>query len=336
MPSFFAAEFLGHPAWMWAAFLTLIGVLLTLDLAVFHRKSHVVGLRESLTTWLGYVSIAVMFGAWVWFSIGPEAGMDFATGYLLETTLAMDNIFVIATIMAYFAVPREYQHKVLFWGIIGVIVLRGVMITAGAAMVHRFEWILLIFAAFLVYTGVKMLRGGGDEAPIEHNPILNFLRKRMRVTTGVHGAQFFVREPDAKTGKMALAATPLFVALVMVEIADIIFAVDSVPAIFSITTDPFIVYTSNLFAILGLRTLFFALSAMIDRFSYLKYALSLVLIYIGAKVLVVQLTPVEHVPAAVSLGVTVLLLVGGVVASLFKPRDDAPKAPAKQPLSQTL
>jgi tellurite resistance protein TerC len=211
--------------------------------------------------------------------------MQYFTGFFVEKSLAMDNVFVISLIFTYFAIPRIYQHRVLVWGILGVIVLRGIMIGLGAALINQFDWILFIFGAFLLITGIKMLVIADKEPDIAGNPILKFLRKHLNVTDELHGEKFFVKGPDPKgCGKLVRFATPLFLALVLIEFADLIFAVDSVPAIFAITTDPYIVYTSNIFAILGLRALYFALAAMVHRFHYLKYALSLVLIFIGAKI----------------------------------------------------
>jgi tellurite resistance protein TerC len=234
----------------------------------------------------------------------------------------MDNVFVISMIFTYFAVPRIYQHRVLFWGILGVIVLRAIMIGLGAALVMNFSWILYVFAVILIATGVKMLMSIDDEPDIANNRILGFLKKRMRLTQDLQGERFFVKQAGPG-GKLLWFATPLFLCLVLVEIADVVFAIDSVPAIFAITPDPFIVYTSNIFAILGLRALYFALAAMVHRFHYLKYALAFVLIFIGSKIFVGDWLFGGKVPAEISLGVTFGLLLGGVVYSLWKSRDQA-------------
>jgi len=234
----------------------------------------------------------------------------------------MDNVFVMAMIFAYLGIPAKYQHRVLFWGILGVIVLRAVMIGAGAAVVSQFSWVLHVFAVFLIATGIKMLAFADKEYDVGSNPILRFMRRRFRVTDELHGEKFFVMQPNA-AGANVRYMTPLFMALVLIELADVIFAVDSVPAIFAITTDPFIVYTSNIFAILGLRALYFALAAMIHRFHYLKYALAAVLIFIGGKIIGADLLGIEKVPAVVSLGVTFTLLISGVVWSLYKTRATA-------------
>ncbi|MFZ5782547.1 MAG: TerC family protein [Pseudomonadota bacterium] len=317
---FLDAPFLGKPAWMWLAFLGAVLALLVLDLGVLHRRPHAIAVRESLWMSAFYVSIGLLFGAWVWIALGEQAGEEYLTGFLVEKTLALDNIFVISLIFTYFAVPAAHQHRVLFWGILGVIVLRAVMIGVGAALVSAFSWTLYLFALFLVATGVKMLLLGEKAPDIEANPVLRILRRILRVTPAPHGTRFFVRLPHPRTGRRVLWVTPLFVALLMIEVVDLVFAIDSVPAIFAITDDPFIVYTSNVFAILGLRALYFALAAAVHRFRYLKPALALVLVFIGAKIFVADLAGWDKFPASVSLGVTLVLLAGGVVASLWRSR----------------
>jgi tellurite resistance protein TerC len=244
--------------------------------------------------------------------------MDYYTGFMIEKSLSMDNVFVIALIFSYFAIPRQYQHRVLFWGILGVIVLRAIMIALGATLVSQFSWVLYLFGAFLVFTGIKMWVIANHVPDIASNPLLKLLKRHLRVTDGLRGNAFWVRETDPATGRLQRYATPLFLALVLVEFVDLIFAVDSVPAIFAITTDPFIVYTSNIFAILGLRALYFALAAMIHRFKYLKYALALVLVFIGSKIFLVGF--IGKLPAVVSLSVTFGLIAGGVLVSLWKTR----------------
>ena len=315
------ASFLGTAAWLWLTFLGIVFALLVFDLGVLHRKQHEIGIGESLALSAGYIAVAFAFGAWVWWYMGSDAGMEYLTGFLIEKSLAMDNVFVIAMIFAYFAVPRIYQHRVLFWGILGVIVLRAIMIGVGATLISHFSWILYLFGAFLVLTGVKMLFAGDHTPSVEDNAVLKFMRKRLRMVDALHGEKFWIRKPDPATGQLAWFATPLFTALVLIEIADVIFAVDSVPAIFAITQDPFIVYTSNIFAILGLRALYFALAAMIHRFTYLKYALALVLVFIGAKIFLVGI--IGKIPSVISLGVTFGLLAGGVIVSLVKTRNRA-------------
>jgi len=325
---FLTQDFLATPVWMWLSFLTIVGVLLTLDLGVLHRKPHEIGVRESLLMSGGYLSLGVAFGGWVWFSLGQQAGLEYLTGFVVEKSLAMDNVFVIAMIFSYFAIPRKYQHRVLFWGILGVIVLRGIMIAGGAALVSQFGWILYVFAAFLIFTGVKMLAMADKTHSLAENPLLRFLRRRIRVTDTLHGEKFFVRQADPRTGAMATFATPMFLALLLIEIADVIFAVDSVPAIFAITTNPYVIYTSNIFAILGLRALYFALAAIIHRFAYLKQALAVLLIFIGSKVFVADLLGWQKFPPAASLGVTFVILATGIAWSLWRTRSAAVANPA--------
>ncbi len=316
------AEWLGKPAWMWLAFMTVVTALLALDLGVLHRDQHEIGVRESLLLSGMYIAIALLFGGWVWWELGRQSGIEYLTGFAVEKSLAMDNVFVIAMIFGYFAIPRALQHRVLFWGILGVIVLRALMIGAGAALVSQFGWVLYVFAAFLVLTGIKMFFAGEGHGDVGDNPMVRWMRRRLRVTDALHDQKFFVRQPDAR-GRMVWWATPMFLALVMIEIADVIFAVDSVPAIFAITTDPYIVYTSNIFAILGLRALYFALAAVIHRFAYLKQALAVLLVFIGGKVFVADLTGLGKIPPEWSLAITALILAGGVVWSLWKTRGEA-------------
>jgi len=322
------AGWLGKPLWMWLAFLGIVISLLVLDLGVFHRTNREIGVRESLLLSAFYITLGLLFGGFVWWTLGPESGLNYLTGFALEKALAMDNVFVIAMIFGFFAVPRVYQHRVLFWGILGVIVLRAIMIGFGAAVIAQFSWVLYVFAAFLIATGIKMLVFSDKDYDIARNPVLRFMRRHFNVTDEHHGEHFFVRKPHPSTGKPARFMTPLFLALVLIEIADVVFAVDSVPAIFAITTDPFIVYTSNIFAILGLRALYFALAAMVHRFHYLKYALALVLVFIGAKIFLADVFGLDKIPALVSLGITFGLLGGGVAWSLWKTRNEPAKLDA--------
>jgi TerC family integral membrane protein len=331
---FLTLDFLGKPLWSWALFLCLVVALLVFDLGVLHRKAHEIGVRESLLLSAFYVTVGILFSLWIWQFMGESAALLYLTGFVVEKSLAMDNIFVIAMVFSYFGVPRAYQHRVLVYGILGVILLRGVMIGVGAAVVERLEWVLLIFAAFLIFTGIKMLRHGDEEYDVAQNPVLRIMRRKFRVTVGLHGERFFVRQPVGASGATALYVTPLFLALVMVELADVIFAVDSIPAIFAITADPYIVYTSNIFAILGLRALYFALSAMMHRFVYLKTAVSLVLVIIGAKVIGSELLGIEKMPAAISLCVTATLLIGGIALSLWQTRKTVTATPVAGNLDQ--
>ena len=328
LTSFLLADFLGKPAWVWLTFVGIVVALLAFDLGVLHKDDKEIGVRESLLLSAGYISAALIFGAWVWWYLGAQSGMDYYTGFMIEKSLSMDNVFVIALIFSFFAIPRQYQHRVLFWGILGVIVLRAIMIGLGATLVSQFSWVLYLFGAFLIFTGIKMWIIADHVPDIANNPLLKFLKRHMRVTDGLRGNAFWVNEPDPATGKVVRFVTPLFLALVLVEFVDLVFAVDSVPAIFSITTDPFIVYTSNIFAILGLRALYFALAAMIHRFKYLKYALALVLVFIGSKIFLVGI--IGKIPAVISLSVTFGLIAGGVLVSLWKTRG-APAATAPTP-----
>lgn len=323
LPAFLSNDFAGTPIWFWVVFLTIVISILVFDLGVLNRDHHEINVRESLLLSGCYITIAILFGAGIWWQSGAERATDYYTSYLVEQSLSMDNLFVMAMIFGYFNIPRKYQHEVLFWGILGVIVFRAIMIGLGAALVKEFGWVLYIFGAFLLITGVKMLFSAGDDdgPDLANNRALNFLKKRIRVTDELHGHKFIVKLPDA-SGKVVTFATPLLLALITIEVADLIFAVDSVPAVFSITQDTFIVYTSNIFAVLGLRALYFALAAMINRFEYLKYALALVLIFIGGKIFLVNF--VGHIPSVVSLAITFGLLAGGVLLSLWKTRNDPP------------
>jgi tellurite resistance protein TerC len=320
LSTLFAAEFLGTPTWVWLTFIGIVVALLVFDLGVLHKDDHEIGVRESLLLSGGYISVALIFGAWVWWYMGAQSGMDYYTGFMIEKSLSMDNVFVIALIFSFFAIPRQYQHRVLFWGILGVIVMRAIMIGLGATLVSQFSWVLYLFGAFLIFTGIKMWIIADHMPDIANNPLLKYLKRHLRVTDGLRGNAFWVNETDPATGKVARFATPLFLALVLIEFVDLVFAVDSVPAIFAITTDPFIVYTSNIFAILGLRALYFALAAMIHRFKYLKYALALVLVFIGSKIFLVGI--IGKIPAVISLSVTFGLIAGGVLLSLWKTRND--------------
>ena len=312
--------FLGTPLWLWFTFLGIVILLLAFDLGVLNKTDHEIGVSESLKLSAFYITLGVGFGGFVWYQLGSQPAAEYMTAFVVEKTLALDNVFVIALIFSYFAIPRIYQHRVLFWGILGVIVLRGIMIGLGATLVSQYGWVLYIFAAFLIFTGIKMLVTDEKEMDITANPILKFMRKRFRVTDELHGSAFFVKQPDPKTGKVVSFMTPLFLALILIEIADLVFAVDSVPAVFAITTDPFIVYTSNIFAILGLRALYFALAAVLHRFEYLKQALAILLVFIGSKIFIADLMGWEKFPANWSLGITFAILAAGVFYSLYRTR----------------
>ena len=317
---FLLIELMGKPVWTWLAFVAAVGLLLAFDLGVLHRKSHAIGVGESLALSAFYITVGLGFGGIIWAWMGAQSGIEYLTGFVVEKSLAMDNIFVIAMIFGYFAIPPAYQHRVLVFGILGVLVLRGIMIAAGAAIVTEFSWVLYLFAAFLVLTGIKMLFTTEKHKDVGKSPVVQFMNRHMKMTRELHGEKFFVRQPDA-SGRLRLSATPLLGALVLVELADLVFAVDSIPAIFAITTDPYIVLTSNVFAILGLRALYFALAAMVDRFVYLKYALAAVLIFIGGKIFVADMLGLAKIPPMVSLSVTLAILAAGVLGSLWKTRN---------------
>ncbi|AWN38307.1 TerC family protein [Methylobacterium radiodurans] len=313
---------LGKPIWMWIGFHALVIGLLAFDLGLLHRdKNHEIGVKESLLLTAFYFGLGLAFGGWIWWYMGPQPAQEYVTGLVIEKSLSMDNVFVIAVILTSLGIPRAAQHRVLVWGILAAVLLRGLMIGLGAALVNQAHWVLSIFAAFLIYAGAKMLFSREqEEGDIRDSAMVRFLQRRLRVTPELHGQRFLVRKTDPKTGKLATFLTPMAFALVLVNAADVLFAVDSVPAIFAITTDTYIVYTSNIFAILGLRALYFALAAMVDRFAYLKTALALILIFIGAKIVVADTFELVHVPAWVSLVVTLVLLAGGVAYSLWRTR----------------
>jgi tellurite resistance protein TerC len=309
----------------------LVVTLTAFDLGILNKEDREMGIAESLKLSVFYISIALLFGIWVWIQKGPDLGMKYYTGFFIEKALSIDNVFVISLIFTYFAIPRMYQYRALLWGIMAVIVLRGIMIGVGAAVVEQWYAILYFFAAFLIFTGIKMLFAGDKPMDVENNPAVKFISRHMRVTPDLHGQKFFTRIPDEKTGKLALAATPLFLALVVINLADLVFAVDSVPAIFAITTDTFVVYTSNIMAILGLRALYFALAAMVHRFHYLKYALAMVLVFIGSKIFVADfILGGAKFPPVASLGVTFGLIAAGVFYSLWKTKGaEEPDWPAE-------
>lgn len=288
-----------------------------IDLGIFHRKDHEIGIKESLILSSFYITIALLFGAWVWYSLGTQSGEEYLAGYLIEKSLSIDNIFVISIIFSYLQIPRIYQHRVIFWGVLGVIILRGIMIGIGATLVAEYEWVLYLFAIFLIFTGIKMLFVADKNIDLSKNRLLQLIKKVFPVTEDLHGNKFIVSITDPNTQKNKLFITPLLVALLMVEFTDLMFAVDSIPAIFAITTDTYVVYTSNIFAILGLRALYFALAAILHSFEYLKYALSLVLIFIGAKIFIADLFGIAKFPTDISLAVTVTLIAGGILVSVF-------------------
>jgi len=297
----------------WTLFAVLVLTLLAVDLLVFNRKSHEVKLKEALAWSAAWISLGLIFNAVVFIWKGKTAGIEFLAGYLLEYSLSVDNLFVFLLLFNYFAVPAKYQHRVLFWGILGALIMRAVFIGAGVGLIHRFEWLLLVFGIILIWSGLKMAFAGDSEMDPGKNPILKFCKKHLRLTHEYRGEHFFVRENGL------LFATPLFLVLIMVETTDVIFAVDSIPAIIGITKDPFIIYTSNVFAILGLRSLYFALAGVSQLFHHLKMGLSLILIFIGAKMMAGYIWDI-HVPTAVSLGVIAGVLLASIAASLVWPK----------------
>ena len=311
----------GESIWLWIGFNLFVLALLALDLGVFHQKAHRVSIKEATIWSIVWITLSLLFNLGIYFfwdNLVPasdytngEAALAFLTGYLLEKSLSVDNIFIFVVIFTYFAVPAMYQHRVLFWGILGALVMRGILIVIGAALLKEFHWIIYVFGAFLIFTGVRMAIERNEEAHPEKNPVIKILRRIMPVTENYEGEQFFVR----RMGK--LMATPLFLVLLVVESTDLIFAVDSIPAIFAVTDDPFIVYTSNVFAILGLRSLYFLLAGVVDKFHYLKLGLSAVLVFVGVKMV---LTDIYKIPIGLSLGVIATILTISILASIRRAR----------------
>ena len=318
------------PIWLWVAFNVFVLAMLALDLGVFHRKAHAVSGREALIWSVVWISLSLVFNAVIYFYwdrlipestyTNREAALAFLTGYLIEKSLSVDNIFVFILIFSFFAVPAAYQHRVLFWGILGALIMRGTLIAIGAALLEQFHWIIYVFGAFLIFTGIRMALSHAENVEPDKNPVVKFFRRFMPVTENFEKDQFFVR----RAGK--LMATPLFLILLVVESTDLVFAVDSIPAIFAVTRDPFIVYTSNVFAILGLRALYFLLANVMDKFQYLKFGLSAVLVFIGVKMVIVDF---YKIPVGVSLGVVAGILTISILASLWKARNDKSEADAK-------
>lgn len=313
--------------WLWTGFNLFVLAMLALDLGVFHRKAHVVSLKESLTWTFVWIALALVFNLGLWHFAGSQKALEFFTGYVIEKSLSVDNVFVFALLFSYFAVPPLYQHKVLFWGILGALVMRAIMIVLGAALIAKFSWVIYLFGGFLILTGIKMIVKREEKLHPERNPVVRLFKRLMPVTADYRGDKFFVRENGL------LAATPLFVVLLLVEFSDLIFAVDSIPAIFAVTTDPFIVYTSNVFAILGLRSLYFALAGVMDKFHYLKIGLGAVLTFVGVKMLLAHTA--WKIDTLVSLGVIVAILTVSVVWSLLKPKPAAPTVPTPGPSALT-
>jgi tellurite resistance protein TerC len=290
--------------WLWIGFNVFVLLMLALDLGVFHRKEHKVTFREAISWSAVWIVLALIFNGWIYYAQGKEKALEFLTGYLIEKSLSVDNIFVFVLLFSFFKVPEQYRHRVLFWGVLGALLMRAGFIAAGAVLIEKFHWIIYVFGAFLVFTGYKMLKKKTEDMHPEDNPLVRWFVKRGKVTSDYHGKKFFVRINGQKL------ATPLFLCLLSVEFTDLIFAVDSIPAIFAITKDPFIVYTSNVFAILGLRSLYFALEGIITRFPYLRYGLAFILIFIGLKMLAVD---VYKMPVVVSLAVIATILLTSIL-----------------------
>jgi tellurite resistance protein TerC len=322
----------GTPAWAWLLFLAIVVGLLALDLGVFHRDDRPISLKESLWTSALYVLAALAFGGWVWMSFGSDDAMRFLTGYVVEKSLSLDNVFVISLIFGFLAIPPHLQHRVLFWGILGVLIMRALLIGFGTALVHELRWLLPVFGALLIAAAIKMLLHAQDEPSIGDGRVLAQLRKRLFVTPELHGRAFFVRLPDPRDPSRTVTwVTPLFLALVLVECADAAFALESVPAILAITQEPYLVYTSNIFAVLGLRALYFALAALIARFVYLKHTLALLLLFVGGKIIYQQFG--GHISPASSLGVILALLTGGILLSLWRRQAEQAPSLSTHPLS---
>ncbi|MBS1681378.1 MAG: TerC family protein [Bacteroidetes bacterium] len=299
---------------LWVGFNLFVVLMLALDLGVFHRKLHVVSIKEALV-WTGvWITAAMIFNVFIYSHFGEEKGVEFFTGYLIEKTLSIDNIFVIILIFSYFNVPQEYQHKVLFWGILGALVMRVIFIFSGIELIHRFHWLIYIFGSFLIYTGIKILLSDDTKIEPEKNPVVKLARRMFSVTQDFEGSNFFVKREN-KTW-----ATPLFLVVVLIEATDLIFAVDSIPAILAVSDDPFIVYTSNVFAILGLRSLYFALSGIEKYFHYLKFGLSVILVFVGVKMCIVDF---YKIPIELSLIVILFVLVIAMLSSVMFPKKQA-------------
>lgn len=305
------------PLWMWSLFIALVLILLALDLGLFSKNSKN-DLKHSIKMSIFYIIIALLFSLWIYWQMGIDSTKEYLTGYIIEKTLSLDNIFLISLVFNYFAIPLKYQHRVLFWGIVGVIVLRALMISAGAVLVSKFSWIMYLFSVFLIFTGIKICFTNNKSYDLNKNIVINFIKNNFRVTEDLHGNNFWIKKYCRKTKEYHLWITPLFLSLIIIELIDLIFAIDSVPAIFSITSDPYIIYTSNIFAILGLRALYFALADIIEKFAYLKYSLALVLVFIGSKIFIADYLELEKFPAGISLSITVGLIASGVLYSMYK------------------
>ncbi len=300
-----------HELLLWILFNIFILLMLALDLGVFQRKTHIISVKEALIWSAVWIILSLLFNMFIYFDMGEQKAIEYFTGYLIERSLSIDNIFVFVLLFSYFKVPPEYQHKVLFWGVIGALILRASLIGVGVVLIHQFSWIIYIFGGFLVFTGFRMAMQDDGHIDPEKNIVIRLYKKFFPVTTEYDNGNFFVTKKNKKY------ATPLFVVLIATEFTDLVFAFDSIPAIFAITSDPFIIYTSNIFAILGLRAMYFALAGIMDKFHYLKIGLSMILIFIGFKMLIVD---IYKIPIGYSLGVIAIILTASVVLSLAKPK----------------
>ena len=310
-----SGDLLGTPIYFWVIFLAIVVGLLAFDLGVLNRKDHEISAKESLTLYAGYVIVAALFGVWVWFSRGAESGLEFFTGYLIELCLSVDNVFVFIVIFQYFRVEPRYQHRVLFWGIIGAVVMRAIFIFAGVSLINKFHWIIYVFGAFLIYTGIKLAAPKKEDGfDPEKNPAVKLARRVMPVTDRFEGGNFFTRVG----GK--LHATPMFLVLLIVETTDVMFALDSIPAVIAITRNEFIIFTSNIFAILGLRSLYFAVSGVMKLFRFINIGLSVILVFVGCKMLATYFS--FHVPIGWSLSIIATVLAASILASVLIPVKD--------------
>lgn len=301
-------------SYLWIGFTLFIIFMLGLDLGVFNKKTHVISIKEAVSWSLVWIALALLFNAGIFYYSGSQKAFEFLTGYVIEKSLSIDNIFVFVLIFSYFKVPSEYQHKVLFWGVFGALVLRAIFIFAGVALIEQFHWIIYIFGIFLIVTGIKMITDKDKKFDPENNPVMKFARKKMNIVNEYHGSSFFIRNG----GK--LFATPLFLVLLFIETTDVIFAVDSIPAILAVSNDTFIIFTSNVFAILGLRALYFALAGIIEKFKYLSYGLAVVLVFVGIKMLI---SGYFKIPILISLGVILSVILVSILLSYFKSQNRA-------------
>jgi tellurite resistance protein TerC len=314
MPTMFAE----HSPAAWIAFVILVLGILAIDLGLFHRTPREIGVREALWNTAGYIALALLFNAWIWWEFDQEKAIQFLTGYFIEYALSMDNILVFVVILSYFQVPPTSQMRVLLWGILGALILRGIFIIAGVALIDRFDWAVIVLGAFLIYSGIRTMFSSDEPIDLQKSRIVRVMQRIIPITPEYHGQRFFTRLPSGKA-----FATPLFLVLMVLSVTDVLFAFDSIPAVFAITHDPFIIYTSNVFAILGLRALYFALSGMVDKFRYLKFGLSLVLIFIGIKMIYNYPDWLQDIPTEWALAVTAALIFGSILASLVKNHFDS-------------